>query len=109
MAGGREIGGWPKKMADIRMDRFGNEYRCSFERGGRRLASASMHIGAKMFSTPLPATKPVSLPYPYNMTLPLPPPTGTAQDSVPLPSATLQLIPGKIGRASCRESVCKYV
>jgi Acetoacetate decarboxylase (ADC)/SnoaL-like domain len=94
MSGGREIGGWPKKMGQIRMDRFGSEYRCSFERRGQRLASASMQVGAKMFSTPLPADKAVSLPYPYNMTLPLPPPTGKAQDSVPLPTATLKMIPG---------------
>jgi hypothetical protein len=94
MAGGREIGGWPKKMGQIRMDRFGNEYRCSFERRGQRLASVSMQIGSRMFSTPLPADKPVSLPYPYNMTLPLPPPTGAPQDSIPLPTATLKMIPG---------------
>lgn len=94
MAGGREIGGWPKKMADIRMDRFGNEYRCSFERRGKRLASASMQVGGKLFSTPLPADKPVSLPHPYNLTFPLPAPTGTPQERVPLPTATIKLIPG---------------
>jgi acetoacetate decarboxylase len=94
MAGGREIGGWPKKMGDIRMDRFGNEYRCSFERHGERLASASMQVGGKLFSTPLPADKPVSLPYPYNLTLVLPPPTGKPQASVPLPTTTIKLIPG---------------
>jgi acetoacetate decarboxylase len=94
MAGGREIGGWPKKMGDIQMDRVGDEYRCSFERHGERLASARMHVGGKLFSTPLPADKPVSLPYPYNMTLILPPPTGKPQSSVPLPTTTLKLIPG---------------
>jgi hypothetical protein len=94
MAGGREIGGWPKKMADIRLDRVGDEYRCSLERHGRRLASAHMHVGSKLFSTPLPADKPVSLPYPYNMTLPLPSPTGKLQESVPLPTTTVKLFPG---------------
>ena len=34
-----------------------------------------MQVGGKLFSTPLPANNAVSLPYPYNMTLPLPPPT----------------------------------
>ena len=94
MAAGRELGGWPKKMGDIRIDRFGSEYRCSFERHGQRLASAAMQVGGKLFSTPLPADKPVSLPYPYNMTLPLPPPTGKEQESIPLPTATIKLIPG---------------
>ena len=94
MAGGREIGGWPKKMGDIRMDRFGSEYRCSFERHGKRLASASMQVGGNLFSTPLPADKAVSLPHPYNLTLVLPPPTGKPQASVPLPTTTIKLIPG---------------
>jgi len=94
MAGGREIGGWPKKMAEIKFDRIGNEYRCSLERHGQRLASASMKIGGKLFSTPLPADKPVSLPYPYNMTMPLPPPTGKPQETVPLPTSSLKVIPG---------------
>jgi acetoacetate decarboxylase len=94
LASGREIGGWPKKLADIRMDRVGNEYRCSLDRRGERIASVSMNVGGKLFSTPLPADKPVSLPYPYNMTLPLPPPTGKPQASVPFPTTTLKLVPG---------------
>jgi len=93
MAGGREIGGWPKKMADISFDRIGNQYRCSLERHGQRLASSSINIGGKLLSTPLPADKPVSLPYPWNMTLPLPPPTGKEQATVPLPTASLKVVP----------------
>lgn len=108
MAGGREIGGWPKKMGDIRMDRFGNEYHCSFERRGKRLASASMQVGGKLFSTPLPADKPVSLPYPYNMTLPLPPPTGKPQASVPLPTTTIKLIPG-VGVLNPQPAVARLI
>jgi acetoacetate decarboxylase len=108
MSGGREIGGWPKKMGDIQMHRFGNEYRCSFDRRGHRVASASMQIGARMFSTPLPADKPVSLPYPYNMTLPLLPPTGKPQDSVPLPTATLKMIPG-VGAATGTPVVARLI
>jgi acetoacetate decarboxylase len=94
MAAGREIGGWPKKMAEISMERVGNEYRCSLERHGQRLASARMHVGSKLFSTPLPADKPVSLPYPYNMTFMLPPPTGKPQPTVVLPTTTIKLVPG---------------
>jgi acetoacetate decarboxylase len=94
MAGGREIGGWPKKMAKIEFDRVGDEYRCTLERHGQRLASASMKIGGPLFSTPLPADKPVSLPYPYNMTFPLPAPTGKPQEDVALPTSTLKYFPG---------------
>ena len=94
MAGGREIGGWPKKLADIHIDRVGNEYRCTLDRNGERIASVGMNVGGKLFSTPLPADKPVSLPYPYNMTLPLPAPTGKPQESVPFPTTTLKVMPG---------------
>jgi acetoacetate decarboxylase len=93
-AAGREIGGWPKKMADIKLDRVGSQFRCSIERRGIRFASGSMNVGGKLFSTPLPADKAVSLPYPYNMTLPLPPATGKEQEDVTLPSASLKLFPG---------------
>lgn len=94
MAGGREIGGWPKKMAKIEFDRIGDEYRCSLERNGQRLASVRMKIGGQLFSTPLPADTPVSLPYPYNMTFPLPAPTGKPQEDVALPTSTLKFFPG---------------
>lgn len=94
MASGREIGGYPKKMADIRLEQFGNEWRLSFSRGGERLISASAKSGRKLFSTPLPADKPVALPYPYNMTLPLPPPTGKPQEDFPFPVMTIRLFPG---------------
>jgi hypothetical protein len=81
-------------MADVRMERVGAEYRSSLERHGDRLTSASMHIGGKLFSTPLPADKAVTLPHPYNMTLPLPTPTGKEQPSVAFPTTSLQVIPG---------------
>jgi hypothetical protein len=93
LAGGREIGGWPKKLAKIDFDRVGDEYRCTLERHGERLASVRMTIGGPLFSTPLPADKTVSLPDPYNMTLPLPPPTGSPQESVALPTASFKVMP----------------
>jgi acetoacetate decarboxylase len=94
MAGGREIGGWPKKMGNIRMERFGNEYQLSFSRNGQQLVSADMQVGSKLFSTPLPANTAVCLPYPYNMTFPLSVPTAQPQATVPLPTMSLKLIPG---------------
>jgi len=108
MAGGREIGGWPKKMATISMDRVGDEYRCSFERRGERLASARMHVGGKLFSTPLPADKAISLPYPYNMTFMLPPPTGKPQPTVPLPTTTIKLVPG-VGAGDPTPAVARLI
>ena len=93
MASGREVGGWPKKIADIRLERAGNTYRLLFKRHGMEL-SATATVGHKLFSTPLPAKKAVTLPYPQNMTLPLPKPTGEPQKSIPLPTLTLKYIPG---------------
>lgn len=94
MSGGREIGGWPKKIGEINMVRLGNEYRLSFARNGQPLVSAEMQVGGKLFSTPLPADDAVRLSYPYNMTLPLPPPTGEPQATVAFPTTTVKLIPG---------------
>lgn len=99
MAAGRETGGWPKKLAKIDMERTGNEYRCSFERGGEQLVSTKVDIEGPLFSTPLPADKPVTLPFPYNMTLPLPPPTGKEQESLPFPTTTIKLVPAVDGGA----------
>jgi len=93
MAGGREIGGWPKKIADIQMERAGNAYRLTFKRGDMELSTTAT-VGNKIFSTPLPADEPVALSYPQNMTLPLPPPTGEPQKAVPLPTLSLKWIPG---------------
>jgi acetoacetate decarboxylase len=94
LAAGRELGGWPKKFGEIKMRQFGKDYQVSFSRQGQPLVSASFTLGSKLFSTPLPADKPVTLGYPYNLTLPLPPPSGSPQESFPLPTATLKVIPG---------------
>jgi 3-phenylpropionate/cinnamic acid dioxygenase small subunit len=94
MASGREIGGFPKKIADIKMERFGGTYNVSLTRRGKTVVSASMQIGRKLVSTPLPADKPVVLPYPYNMTFPLPAPTGKPQENIPLATMSCKLVPG---------------
>ena len=70
-----------------------------------------MHIGGKLFSTPLPADKPVPLSYPYNMTMPLPPPTGKEQPTVPFPTATLKWVPGVggDGKGNPRPSLARLI
>ena len=76
------------------MERYGSEWDAYLERDGTRIISLSSRRGSSLVSTPLPADKKVDLPYPYNMTFPLPPPTGQPQDFIPLPLASLQVIPG---------------
>lgn len=94
MSSGREIGGYPKKLAKIDIEQFGNEWRASLERDGKRIISISSRQGAKLTATPLPADKQVILPFPYNLTFPLPAPTGKPQEVLPLPLTSLQVIPG---------------
>jgi acetoacetate decarboxylase len=107
MAAGREIGGWPKKIADIKLERAGNNYRLSFRRGSAEL-NATAIVGAKLFSTPLPAKEALRLHYPHNLTLPLPAPTGKEQASVPLPTMSLKVIPG-IGAANPKPVVAQLI
>lgn len=54
----------------------------------------SSRRGATLLSTPLPADKQVVLPFPFNMTFPLPAPTGKPQEFIPLPLTSLRVIPG---------------
>jgi len=106
MAAGRETGGWPKKLADIDLKRIGNTFELSFFRNKAEI-TAKLDVGGKLFSTPLPAKAPVKLAYPYFMTLVLPPPTGKTQETVPLPTMSLRLIPG-IGKGA-KPSIAQLV
>ncbi|MFG2231371.1 acetoacetate decarboxylase family protein [Streptomyces sp. NPDC048723] len=100
---GRELGGYPKKMARITMRNYGNLFLSQMSRGSIQtktvdpnfndLASSSVTKGAKLFSVPLPADGTDELPYPYNLLLPLPPATGEPQDYV-LPTVALKRFPG---------------
>jgi len=107
LIGGRELGGWPKKIADIRIERVGNNYNLSLKRGKAEL-SATASVGYKLFSTPLPARKPVFLGYPLNLTLPLPAPTDEEQPTVPLPTMTIKLFPG-VGSANPEPVVAQLI
>jgi len=100
---GRELGGYPKKMAAITMRNYGPMFLSQMSRGSIRrktsdpnfgdLASSSVTKGAKLFSVPLPADATPQLPPPYNALLPLPAPTGKPQDYV-IPTAALRRVPG---------------
>jgi hypothetical protein len=100
---GRELGGYPKKMAQITMRNYGNLFLSHMSRGSIQtktvdpnfsdLASSNVTKGARLFSVPLPADKTVQLPSPYNMLLPLPPATGKPQDYV-IPTIALRRVPG---------------
>jgi len=86
---GRELGGYPKKMAQITMRNYGSLFLSQMSRGSimRKtadpnfgdLASTSVTKGARLFSVPLPADTPVQLPAPYDQLLALPPPSGKPQ------------------------------
>lgn len=103
---GRELGGYPKKMAHITMRNYGNLFLAHMSRGSIQkktadpnfsdLASCSVTKGDKLFSVPLPADNAIQLPPPYNALLPLPTPTGKPQDYV-LPTMALRRLPG-VGR-----------
>jgi hypothetical protein len=100
---GRELGGYPKKMAQITMRNYGNLFLSHMSRGSIQrktadpnfsdLASSSVTKGDKLFSVPLAADKTDQLPSPYNLLLPLPPATGKPQDYV-VPTAALRRVPG---------------
>ena len=100
---GRELGGYPKKMAQITIRNYGTLFLSHMSRGSIQkktadpnfsdLASSSVTKGDKLFSVPLPADQTVQLPSPYNLLLPLPPATGKPQDYV-LPTMALRRVPG---------------
>jgi acetoacetate decarboxylase len=93
MTSGREAGGYPKKLADIGVDWHGEMGTGYLERShqhplgsGNRIASYTFRKTGKMISMPLPANRKPTFPFPYNLTLPLPEPTGRAQG---LPYSTI--------------------
>jgi hypothetical protein len=100
---GREIGGYPKKLAQITMRNYGNLFLSHIARGSIQkktddpnftdLASSSVAKGGQLLSVPLPADNTIELSPPYNLLLPLPPPTGEPQDYV-ITTMALRRFPG---------------
>jgi acetoacetate decarboxylase len=99
MTSGREAGGYPKKLADIGVDWHGEMGTGYLERShqrplgsGNRIASYTFRKIGKMVSIPLPANRKPTFPFPYNLTLPLPEPTGKAQ-GLPYKTICTRFIP----------------
>jgi hypothetical protein len=100
---GRELGGYPKKMAQITMRNYGNLFLSQMSRGSMQektadpnfsdLASSNVTKGDKLLSVPLAADTSAQLPSPYDLLLPQPPPTGEPQDYV-LTTMALRRFPG---------------
>ncbi len=100
---GRELGGYPKKMAQITMRNYGNLFLSHMARGSMQektvdpnfsdLASSQVTKGDKLLTVPLAADTSVQLPPPYDLLLPQPPPTGEPQDYV-LRTMALRRVPG---------------
>lgn len=79
LASGRELGGFPKKLATIGLDSSGAQFTGSLERHGMRVASINFKQQHTLFSVPLPAKEKVVLPPPFDQLFVLPEPTGTQQ------------------------------
>jgi acetoacetate decarboxylase len=83
MTSGREIGGYPKPIGS-----------------GNRIASCTFQKTGRMVSLPLPANRKPVFPFPYNLTMPLPEPTGKPQ-GLPFSTLGIRLVPN--GGASGKE------
>ncbi len=98
VAAGREGAGFPKKLADIDMPRFGNRIDCVTTRGlneiGRMRFSATGTITEKLFSTPMQVGESVDLPFPQNITLPLPSTEKEPLEYIPFPTLTWRFFRG---------------
>jgi hypothetical protein len=100
---GRELGGYPKKMAQITMRNYGDLFLSHMSRGSMQektadpnfsdVGSSSVTKGTELFSVPLAADGTADLPSPYDLLLPLPPATGKPQDYI-IRTMALRRVPG---------------
>ncbi len=95
LASGRELAGFPKKLATIELDSFGAQFNGSLEGHGVQIASINFKRGNMLFSLPLPAKEKVVLPPPFDQTMMLPEPSGRPQ-GLPFRVATTLFIPNVI-------------
>lgn len=95
MASGRELAGFPKKLAMIQLDSSGAQFTGALERHGRWIGRIAFTQGQELFSLPLPAQERIVVPAPFDQTLVLPGPSGKPQ-GLPLRVATTRYIPGVV-------------
>jgi hypothetical protein len=117
MIAGREFGGYPKKLANIKLYNYGNLFLSRMSRGSMQektadplfydVASSKVTRGGQLFAAPLPAKKISQLPFPYNMLLPMPPAKDESQPYV-LPTIGLRTIPG-VGKDSDKTQVQQLI
>jgi hypothetical protein len=117
LTAGREFGGYPKKMADIYLQSFGDLFlgRVSRNDSQRKtadplfgdFASGSLRRGQKLFDVPLPANEIPQLEAPYNLLFPMPPATGEPQGYI-LPTIGLRTVPG-VGADACKAQVHQLI
>jgi hypothetical protein len=117
MAAGREIGGYPKKIAHIEANNYGDLFLDSISRHDKTkktaapefsvLASASVRKGGRLVSVPLPAENIKPLPFPYSDILPLPKANGEPQ-KLTLLTMGQKMIPG-VGDKADKPEVLQLV
>ncbi len=98
----RELGGYPKKLAQVTMRNYGDLFLSHMARGSRQQktdanvsdgASANVTKGAPLVAVPLPADAAPELAAAYNLLLPVPPATDRPQDYT-LCTVGLRRVPG---------------
>jgi len=92
MASGRELFGFPKKLATIELDSSGTQFTGQLLHHGERVVSINFTQGKTLISVPLPAKEQVVLPPPFDQLFVLPEPTGAPQ-GLPFRAATTRFIP----------------
>jgi acetoacetate decarboxylase len=95
LTAGRELLGYPKKIATIELNSSGIQFAGFMERRGVRAARINFTQRNELFSVPLPANNKVSLRAPYDQMLRLPEPTGESQ-IVPFSMISTRFIAGAI-------------
>ncbi len=79
LVSGRELFGFPKKLATIELDSSGAQFTGRLSRHGVRVASISFKQGNTLVSVPLPAKEKVVLPPPFDQLFVMPEPIGRPQ------------------------------
>ena len=92
MASGRELGGFPKKLATIELDSSGAQFTGRLSHHGVRVTSITFTQGQTLFSVPLTAKEKVVLPPPFDQLFVLPEPTGRPQ-GLPFQLLSTRFIP----------------